>query len=538
MPSPQKVVAQALAAPQPTPTIEEPLSPQEVAHFKAHFRFLREHRNLLKLRVNAAEDLLLNGVREPSHRGLCNHLLAKVERARVLTVSQTMPPAEAVRFLSGLIRFAPEIGYILRFLECVKLTSSQAQAGAAVTEALKQLDFSELSAAQMRQLVALIVDVFAERELPVFLFSLLYDSSFRAAIDRSLDGFPDVLASMVRPLRAVHELVAVSKQRGRDRERPREIQVDSQAVKAGIVLLFEVSPMSLVELGDQTRRKLFQIACKVMRAGVTVRADCVEKVLASLTFTQPSERSLATAALVGALLASSQDAAAKKLVDRETKAEDTASPLARWRVALDAPRIGRVALDGRGTRETPPSNRWARGLHIPTQTMVLVRQGEPGEHELYNEHVSAWRRLLVPGVARVVDFSREGAKRPYLAVELPGQPWNRELQRASQLDESVRLRWAREVCLLLASLGHQGVLIPDVEPFRFNLDQENRLWLVDLWGLKSVPAASALEQHNVSARNLCARLLKVAPTYSVDGDVFNSIERSSDLTQLALLLEP
>jgi len=130
---------------------------------------------LLKLRVNAAEDLLLNGVREPSHRGLCIHLLAKVERSRVLTVSQTMPPADAVRFLSGLIRFAPEIGYILRFLECVKVTASQAQAGAAVTEALKQLNFAELSAAQMRQLVALITDVFAERELPVFLFSLLYD---------------------------------------------------------------------------------------------------------------------------------------------------------------------------------------------------------------------------------------------------------------------------------------------------------------------------------------------------------------------------
>ena len=56
---------------------EEPLSPKEVAALREHFRFLREHRKELRLKVNAAEDLLLNGVREPTHRGVCQHLLGK-----------------------------------------------------------------------------------------------------------------------------------------------------------------------------------------------------------------------------------------------------------------------------------------------------------------------------------------------------------------------------------------------------------------------------------------------------------------------------
>ncbi len=266
MPSPRQVVAQALAAPQATPTVEEPLTAHEIARLKVHFRFLKEHRNLLKLRVNAAEDLLLNGVREPSHRGLCNHLLAKVERSRVLTVSQTMPPAEAVRLLGGVIRFAPEIGYILRYLECVKLTSSQAQAGAAVTEALKQIDFSALSAAQMRQLVALIADVFAERDLPIFLFSLLYDEPFRTALDRSLDGFPEVLGRMVRPLRALHEVIAnTSSKNARNRERRDPKNVDLQDLKAGVALMLDVNPMSLVELSEGTRKRLFYLGCETLR---------------------------------------------------------------------------------------------------------------------------------------------------------------------------------------------------------------------------------------------------------------------------------
>ena len=201
--APAKVVAEALKAPQVAAWVEEPLTPQEIAKLKVQFRFLRDNRHLLKLRVNAAEDLLLNGVKEPTHRGVCQHLLAKVERSRVLTVSQNMPPDQAVRLLSGVIRFAPDIAYILRYLECVKLTASQQQAGAALTEALKQIEFTELSAAQMRQLVALIVDVFAERDLPVFLFTLLYDKSFKEALDRSLDGFPEVLGRMVLPLPAM-----------------------------------------------------------------------------------------------------------------------------------------------------------------------------------------------------------------------------------------------------------------------------------------------------------------------------------------------
>jgi hypothetical protein len=96
-----------------TPTLdrspEAPLSPAEVARMKATLRFLREHRNTLKLKVNAAEDLLLNGRREPTHRGLCQHLLSKLDRTRVLQAAERMPPAQATEFLAGIVRFAPEV---------------------------------------------------------------------------------------------------------------------------------------------------------------------------------------------------------------------------------------------------------------------------------------------------------------------------------------------------------------------------------------------------------------------------------------------
>ena len=540
LPSPRQVVAQALAAPQATPTVEEPLTAHEIARLKVHFRFLKEHRNLLKLRVNAAEDLLLNGVREPSHRGLCNHLLAKVERSRVLTVSQTMPPAEAVRLLGGVIRFAPEIGYILRYLECVKLTSSQAQAGAAVTEALKQIDFSELSAAQMRQLVALISDVFAERDLPIFLFSLLYDEPFRTALDRSLDGFPEVLAGMVRPLRAVHEVIAntASKDAG-NREHRGPKNVDLQDLKAGVALMLDVNPLSLVELSESTRKRLFYLGCETLRTERGTRSEPLLQLLQSLTFAQLSEQTSATVSLVGAMLGAGEEAAAKKLIERARRPDDTGSILGRWRSALDSPRVGPVAIDAqRSNRELPQAGRWYRGWHVSTQSIVLIRYGEPAEQAVYAEQIELWRRLLVPGTSRIVTASAQPTKRPYVAVELLGYPLNREVQKGSRFEEPLRLRWAVEVCALLTALARQGAVLPDADLNRFNTDQDGRIWLVDLWGLRREEPDAALLAHCNWARKSCRQLVTLSPCYSLSADAYERLENEIDIAQLARIFDP
>ncbi len=540
LPSPLQVLAQARAVPQTTAAVEEPLTASEVARLKVHFRFLREHRNLLKLRVNAAEDLLLNGVREPSHRGLCKHLLAKVERARVLAVSQTLPPVEAARLLGGVIRFAPEIAYVLRYLECVKQTASQEQAGAAVTEALKQIEFSEVSAAQMRQIVALIVDVFAERELPVFLFTLLYDEPFRNALDRSLDGFPEVLGRMVRPMRAVHEAIAHPSSRASGgRERRRDTELDLPALKTGVALLLDVNHLSLLELSEPTRRRLFYLGCETLRSLPSTRSEPLQQILASLSFSQAAEQMSATIALVGALLAAGQETTAKKLLDRTRKPDDMGSILARWRSALDAPRVGTVALDlSRSSRELPPSGRWYRGSHVPTQSTVLVRYGEFGEQPVYARQIALWRQLLVPGMSRIVAANAGPGTRPYIAVELPGYPLNREVQKGGRVEESVRLRWAVEICALLAAVAHQGAVLPDADLCRFNLDQEGRLWLVDLWEMQSAEPDQALLAHRDQARGICGQLLRLAPCYSLAADALDQLENAVDLTEIARIIDP
>src|SRR5690349_17218769 len=57
------------------------LDATEVAEMRGHLTFLRRYKDILRLKLNATEDLLVNGQREPTERGVCHHLLAKVDRS-------------------------------------------------------------------------------------------------------------------------------------------------------------------------------------------------------------------------------------------------------------------------------------------------------------------------------------------------------------------------------------------------------------------------------------------------------------------------
>lgn len=530
--SPKQVLAKVQAAPTTPASAEEPLSAKEIAQLKIHFRFLREHRNILKLRVNAAEDLLLNGVKEPTHRGICQHLLAKVERARVLTVSQTMPPAEAVRLLGGVLRFAPDVSYLLRYLECVKQTASQKQAGAALTEVLDRIDYAQLSAAQMRQLVALIVDVFAERDLPVFLFTLLYDRSFREALDRSLEGFPEVLSRMMRPLRALHEVVT---QAGSRRQ---EQAIAPSVVKQGMDLLLDVEPSSLTNLPESTRRRLLHLAADMMRGRQRLPGGALQELFSSLNFAQPEHKTGALMSLVVALLSSGQPKQAKALIEHERALVDTHPELKRWRDFIETPSIGDVVLEGTRSRaEKPATGRWIRGWHLPSQSSVLVRCGTATEQASYAEQIELWRSLLIPSVARVVSCSSE-AGLPLIAVQLPGVPLGRELKGNGRIAEQTRRDWAIQLCSILSALAHSGVSLADAELRRFNLVDDGGLFLVDLWPLRNVGVEQSMQEHLGFAKRGVLQLLESAPCYGLGDDAETRVVEARSLAELVQRIDP
>ncbi|MEY2932174.1 MAG: hypothetical protein RL033_2923 [Pseudomonadota bacterium] len=516
------------------------MSAAEVSRMKATLRFLREHRNTLKLKVNAAEDLLLNGRREPTHRGLCQHLLSKLDRSRVLQAAAHMPPAQATEFLGGIVRFKPEVPYLIEFLRSVKTSAHPRQAAAALTQALELLDFAETSAAQMRDLLQLVVDVFPKSELPVFMFSLLSGAAFRAAFDRSSEVWPASLTELLVPLRSLHRSLIFGRGRrgGGPRRDAHGERLSQEQIRTGALLMLGASRESLQELPEALRRQLVSAGSDALGRVEPPAPEAVGAALVGLfgglELRDPGERTAAARALAGALLRAGFEAGARSLLQTVAAATGEAGSAGafagEWLNLLAGPRLGNLVFESRSRRpqrrrhrngpaEEPessgspnggafPSDRWLRAFHLPTQREVLVRVADPVASGALQQHAELRRRVLVPGVAPVLE---QGSAKPsatspalaYLALLWQGPPLSRRLQDAD--DVELVLGWCAEACRLLAALGAQGLTLPDASLGRFSVDDSQRLWLVDLWGLAA--GAATGEGQLELARGLCRELL-------------------------------
>jgi len=144
--------------------VTEPLSPDETREMAAHLLFLRTYKRLLGLSLNATEDLLINGDREPSDRGICKHLLSKVDRRlveKVLARDTMKADARArTRFLAGIVRLNRDVSFLIWYLQALAEVADRREAAAAFALTVDRIDFARMSNAQTSDLLELIVRTF------------------------------------------------------------------------------------------------------------------------------------------------------------------------------------------------------------------------------------------------------------------------------------------------------------------------------------------------------------------------------------------
>jgi hypothetical protein len=184
------------------------LAPAEIAEMKEHLVFLRRYKDILRLKLNAAEDLLVNGQREPSERGVCHHLLGKIDRAVIEAAVAREPlrsdAAARARMLAGAIRLTADLGVLLAYLETLAHVRSRTEAAQAFSEVVRRIDFESLSPTRLARLLQVLIETFVDHERVQVLFSLLAAPSFRRAFDGAAGAFPPQVADACAPLRAVH----------------------------------------------------------------------------------------------------------------------------------------------------------------------------------------------------------------------------------------------------------------------------------------------------------------------------------------------
>ena len=491
---------------------------------KLHLAFLREYKDALRLRLNAAEDLLVNGRREPSDRGVCRHLLGKVDRS-VIEAAVGREPLKSnasarSRMLAGAIRLTADVGVLLAYLETLATERSHTEAAQAFAEVVRRIDFESLSATRLARLLQVLTETFQGQERVQVLFSLLDGEAFRRAFDAAEAMLPPQVAAVFAPLRAVHRRLLGEAGNESD---------SSDRLALGLEQVMAAPDPVLRGYAEPLRIRMLELA---LDPGIPpALADRAAGVL--LTSLARSGKTFTRLAMRRAsqLLARHVDDRARATLEEVQRAAPGFHAAERWLAALDARRMGRIALSA----APPERGRLAAGFWLDGQRPVWLRTAPIMAADRLASEAAVQAVLALPGVAPVVEHGVASGI-PYVAVLAAGQPWR--LTDGDRPDLVTALALAAYATRLLRALALAGVALPDAEPERFCVTSERAPFLVlaDLDGARTVASAEAGTINAASAAALVRRLLPAVPL-PVDDDLV-ALAHALDVAALRTRREP
>ncbi len=484
------------------------MTPEAIREMKGHLRFLEANRNRLGLKFNAKEEALLDGSEEPTERGVCIHMLRKVDRNCVQRALRRIEEAETrVELLEGVIGLSSDVGFLILYLESLRDTQSRSKAAAALSLGLARIDFAEASPAQLERVFDLMSTLFPRESLPELVFGLLQAPSFREAFDRSTDRLPSPLADILVPIRTLF-LTVVEGVEPDDRE----------TLRAGLTLFLGSTDRSLTGLAAPVRRRLFslELALSGTAAATDGRArgadaatddekrekpgvEHHDRVLGLLHETFPHDDRLYSGLGLDwarQLMRRHDDDKARELLARVAAGHPGFDIPGRWLKALDQARVGRVALG------SPPHSRPLHtGFWLDGQQEVAVRVGRSEDQADFERRATLHASLAIPSLAPLVAHGVSDRGLPYIATRSVGRPANdryrkrpRPERMIDHLDEGLRLLWC---------LARAGVSAPRFGLDSCFVDQNERLWLQDLAGYERAEVESACTKNLAAALTWC-----------------------------------
>jgi hypothetical protein len=457
---------------------ETPLSRQELSEFKRRFAFLREYKKTLKLKLNAQEDLLLEGSREPDSRGVCHHLLSKVDYTTVQRAIERMPSADRPRLVGGVLDFRPELAFLLLYLESLK-EAGHGDASRALEGALERIEWKAVSEGQMRRVLDLIVELFDANRRASLLLGLLESRSFKSALDQSVGKLPAALSDLILPVRALQAVVLEGKPN----------PASEQALDDGLAFALKSGLSTFEKRSERTRFRLLETLAVCAPKRLDENLGAALRLLGTFDEKSRERQKLELAFAHGFLALGREDRARKRLGEllRVWPNDAEANALDR---ALSAPRVGSFALLRGGA--SPPIEHLNPGLVLRSQRRVWLRVAKIDELVQLREHVQHHERLQLPAVARVLHCDGAG-ERAVVALERRGEPLlpNHPLLR----ERNTALEAALQITTFAAALATRALALPDLLPRRFEIapesSQEVELRLVNTWQLEPVENAHA-----------------------------------------------
>jgi len=481
----------------------EPLTPDEVVEMKEHLAFLREYKEALRIKLNAAEDLMVNGRRDPTDRGVCRHLLGKIDRNVIEAAVGREPMKSNVaarsRMLAGAIRLTADVGVLLAYLETLAPQRSHAEAAQAFSEVVSRIDFESLSTTRLARLLQVLTETFQGQERVQVLFGMLDGDAFRRAFDAAVTALPPEVAAVFAPLRAVHRRLRDEAHDGHE-----------TGLAEGLEQVMAAPDPVLRGFPEALRVRLLELALDpAIPAALADRAAGV--LLTSLA--KKSGRTYTRLAVRRAtqLLARHVDDRARATLEEIKRAAPGFHVAERWLAALDARRMGRTAITG----SPPERGRLTQAFWLDGQRPVWLRTAAASDADALAREAELQAGLALPGVAPVVEHGVEHGI-PYVTVAVQGQPWS--IDDGKPLDAGAALALAAQAARIARAVAVLGVALPDFAPERFCVtnDRNPVLTLADFAGARATSAEEAATTNAASVGVLVRRLTPTVATPTGD----------------------
>ena len=437
--------------------VDQPLTDPEQKEMARHLAFLKRFKSDLRLSLNAAEDLLINGTRPPTERGVCRHLLAKVDRAcvaKALTRGVLKDdPSRRAAFLAGIVRIDPDLPILLEYLDTLPSAGDRRQAAAAFSITVDRLDFAAFSGAQTAKLLGVVEHTFTGYDRDQALLGLLSNEGFRAAVGRLGAGVPDGIADSLRDLSEVHR-VAFRGERPADDEEGSTTDVLARALER---VLSAPAPV-LKSYPIDVRARLAELVLTGRAEGDEVRRG-TRVLLDSLPDDAPRYTELKIAR-VEQLLRAGEEAAGRKLLNELASSQPDLSWATRRAKALRWPQVGRVTVRP-GDEASPETLRWGFWLDGAAFAWIRIVPAEQAGAAVAEARLQA--EMIVPGVASVLAHGMAKNGTVFVALPPNGKPF---ATAGPPRSASSALALALEGVQLLAALARAGVELPDLDEDR------------------------------------------------------------------------
>lgn len=239
-------------------------------------------------------------------------------------------------------------------------------------------------------------------------------------------------------------------------------------------------------------------------------------------------------------LSQGRDAAAKELIKSLGAQPGVPGLLPMLTEALEGQRFGSLVILSYGGAQSrgpdPKAPKRHAGFCLESQRDVWIRTGESPEAAAFEHYSQVHRRALLPGVVGLYSFGVTRSRKPYAAVLRRGISLQRKLGHGWGLPRLAALGLATELTLLASGLCRAGLRLPDLDARRFELDDEGRVWLSDLWGAELVEARPQDTNAVSVCRETVVHLLANQPSFALPNDWREVLSHSADFETIVATL--